>query len=330
MGYFYLRRPYRLLMGSLWLIFAGLILKMSLAFSPAVTYGVPHLVFLLLLFIAFFTLNLWDTLNLTKVQKPEPTGIFSRPWSLIAAPVLYLTLLLLNSIMDPLEDKFLRANVTQSTAMSPGLLVDEYFFWAPLFDSQSLTRGDIIVYTYNRPEPVIAVSRIIGLPGDRIQIIHSVVDNQPVTGLSINSNPLAYRLISSAPKIKEMDLRFSEGSVLSVEETLPSGRVINIFMMPEQRMLIPSRTDTILNQEEYFVVSDNRDDALDSRLPIVGPITRQQILGTPMYVYLSLNRGRNSCKLDFAGEFHPRPCDKGELPSLSISSVRWDRIGRKL
>lgn len=97
-------------------------------------------------------------------------------------------------------------------------------------------RFDIIVFPYQYQEKTYYIKRIIGLPGETIQIIDGYI--------YINGEQL------------------EESYGRSVMET--AGRAAE---------------EIVLGDDEYFVLGDNRNESADSRMPDVGNIHRNDIIG---------------------------------------------------
>jgi signal peptidase I len=117
-------------------------------------------------------------------------------------------------------------------------------FHGRLFDTPP-ERGDVIVFRLPRDPATTYVKRLIGLPGDRIQM--------KAGRLYINDTIVPRRKIGTF-----------EGSTLYVE-TLPNGR--------EHQLVEQSDTDRyddthtyVVPEEHYFMMGDNRDNSLDSRI----------------------------------------------------------------
>jgi signal peptidase I len=100
-------------------------------------------------------------------------------------------------------------------------------------------RFDIVIFPYRHAEETYYIKRIIGLPGETVQI-------------------------------DEEGKIYINGEVL--EESY--GREI----IKEEHRGIASHPIT-LGEDEYFVMGDNRNNSSDSRLPEVGNIKRDQIIG---------------------------------------------------
>jgi len=132
------------------------------------------------------------------------------------------------------------------------LLIDEisYRFREP-------KRGDIIVFRYPRNPSEFFIKRVVGLPGETVEILDGVVT------LYNNEHPNGIRL----------------------EESYLSGAYT------------PGRIKYVLGSDEYIVLGDNRDASLDSRAfgpvkrdELVGrvwirglPLNRAGIFETPEY-----------------------------------------------
>ncbi|MBX9825326.1 MAG: signal peptidase I [Xanthobacteraceae bacterium] len=55
-----------------------------------------------------------------------------------------------------------------STSMAPTLLVNEYIFTV---DRPRVSRGDLVVYRLPKDNSTVYIKRVIGMPGDRVQVV---------------------------------------------------------------------------------------------------------------------------------------------------------------
>jgi signal peptidase I len=110
-------------------------------------------------------------------------------------------------------------------------------------------RGDVIVYRYPGENGTLFLHRVIGVPGDRIDIHDQVV--------SLNEEAVTESYVQHTDR---------SSMVGNVRDNL--GPVI-----------VPPDT--------YFVLGDNREESLDSRF--LGPIRKEHILGQAMSIYWSID-----------------------------------------
>ena len=137
-------------------------------------------------------------------------------------------------------------------------------------------RGDIAVF-HNAPTGDEYVKRVIGLPGDSIQMIDGV--------LNINGTPVEREMIGRA---EDKD---STGHVVPVtvyEETLPNGVTHIIQEIADNG---PLDNTGIYNVPEghYFMMGDNRDRSQDSRvLSMVGYVPVTNLIGKAEVRFFSM------------------------------------------
>jgi signal peptidase I len=134
-------------------------------------------------------------------------------------------------------------------------------------------RGDIVVL-FSPVDGVRLVKRVVGVPGDRIEMR----DNQ----LYVNGDAARWKSIG-----EENDRE--QGSTLVVEETL-EGRTHRVMFTP-QIPAVRSFAPLIVPPGRYFVMGDNRDNSNDSRF--IGLIDRHRIVGKALAVAFSFDRANH-------------------------------------
>jgi len=188
-----------------------------------------------------------------------------------------------------------------SASMVPNLLEGDYvvvskysYGWSkhsipfspPLFHGRILghapQRGDVIVFKLPRDNRTDFVKRLIGLPGDHIDVKGGVVF---LNGKPLKREPLA-------PKTVDLGDGFTR-MVDQYRETLPSGKsyIINDFG-PDGEM--DDVGGYIVPEGHYFFMGDNRDNSLDSRAPEeigVGYVPAENLEGKAQIVLLSWDKG---------------------------------------
>ena len=137
-------------------------------------------------------------------------------------------------------------------------------------------RGDVIVFKLPRDNATDFVKRLIGLPGDRIQVVHGVV--------WLNGRPLSQASLGS---VRDPDN--PSRIVTQVRETLPDGRSYLTFH--EDADHDGENTGVyVVPQGQYFLMGDNRDNSADSRWPkeiAVGFVPAANLEGRARMVLLS-------------------------------------------
>lgn len=174
-----------------------------------------------------------------------------------------------------------------SESMVPNLLVGDYLFVSkfsygygkyspPLFAwpiegrilGHAPKRGDIIVFR-NPQEPDVAyIKRLIGLPGDRIQMI----DGQLVlNGKSVQRTPETPYTLPQPDGTERLVTRF--------RETLPDGSSHDILEADDTYGALDNTQEFTVPPGHYFMMGDNRDRSQDSRTPYVGFVPAENLIG---------------------------------------------------
>jgi signal peptidase I len=141
-------------------------------------------------------------------------------------------------------------------------------------------RGDIVVFRLPRDPSQTYVKRVIGLPGDRIQMIQGQ--------LYINGKVVPRRPIG--PAGAEENGR--PWSATKYVETLPNGRTHEILKVSDYAPL-NTTPEFLVPQDNFFMMGDNRDNSLDSRVPAekggVGFVPAENLVGRAQLVLFSIN-----------------------------------------
>jgi len=125
----------------------------------------------------------------------------------------------------------------------------------------AVTRGDIVVFLHPKSRAS-WIRRVIALPGERVAIENSIV--------SINGVTLSRETLQG-------------GEVL---ERLPEGLVIRLLDGSRLPLFDQMATKTV-PPGHYFVLGDNRDNSLDSRMPDIGMVPAESIIRKAAYIYWS-------------------------------------------
>lgn len=224
-----------------------------------------------------------------------------------------------------------------SESMLPRLLVGDYLFaakWPYGYSRASITgdldvvpagrlfgglpeRGDVVIFKHpvDRTD---YVKRVIGLPGDQIQMVAGVlhINGQPVPKVKMSDF-----LVPIEPNGRCPEARFAQrqpdGSFACryprYRETLPGGRsysVLDFGLRPQD-----TTPPVVVPEDRLFLMGDNRDNSMDSRFPPVsnegvGLVPVDNLAGRASFIFLSLD--------DSVRWYNPISWFTG---------MRWSRIG---
>jgi signal peptidase I len=132
-------------------------------------------------------------------------------------------------------------------------------------------RGDVVVFRWPGDRSQVWVKRVVGLPGERVQMRHGVL-----------------YIDGKATALKADGIGMTEGEDGSSEparryiETLPGGVSHTIFKTVDQNRLDDTPEVTV-PKDRLFVMGDNRDNSADSRVPVseggVGLLPTDNLVG---------------------------------------------------
>lgn len=142
-------------------------------------------------------------------------------------------------------------------------------------------RGDIVVFKLPRDDRTDYIKRVVGLPGDRIQVINN--------RLHINGQPVDNREISRET-VRDV---FGPRDTVQLRETLPGGRnyVIQDFGPGNELDDTPVYEVPV---GYYFMMGDNRDNSIDSRVDEmngVGLVPDENLVGKAQIILFSWSPG---------------------------------------
>jgi signal peptidase I len=157
-----------------------------------------------------------------------------------------------------------RSFTIEAASMRPTLARGERLL-AQGYGQETPQRGDVVVFRPASYPEQDWLKRIVGLPGDRIQLRSGVV--------YLNGAPLAQAILGAT----------RDGNLYL--ETTPEGRSYGISENDHD-----SNGDTVewtLPVDRYFVLGDNRGNSLDSRDPRIGLVSRDEITRHAGLIYWS-------------------------------------------
>ena len=185
-----------------------------------------------------------------------------------------------------------------SGSMKGTLLVGDYLFVSqfsygyshyslpfslPLFSGRIFAsppeRGDVVVFRLPRDDTTDYIKRVIGLPGDRIQMIDG----------RLHINGVAVRRERVSDFIDDED--GTSERVRRWRETLPNGVSYETLDLQENGFL-DNTEEYVVPSGHYFMMGDNRDNSADSRvLSAVGYVPFENLIGKAQVIFFSIGDG---------------------------------------
>jgi signal peptidase I len=182
-----------------------------------------------------------------------------------------------------------------AVSMMPALLVGDFIIVdrtaygipMPFTDRQvialnSPSRGDVVIFRYPKDPSVIYIKRVVGIPGDQIGYYDKI--------LYINGEPALHMPVG---------IYAGKGSGASMSG---SSERIEMLDNKQHKILVMSETpglegDYIVQEDEYFVLGDNRDNSNDSRF--WGTVPEENLVGKASRIWMNWDGADGGAGIDW-------------------------------
>jgi len=189
-----------------------------------------------------------------------------------------------------------------SSSMVPSLLIGDYLFVSKFAYGYGSTgtfwnaapfagrifggtpeRGDVVVFKLPRDNSTDYIKRLIGLPGDTVQMRQGILY---INGVPVERDKLAEPVGVNAG---EPDSRRDIADYL---EHLPNGPT-HFIRKEGDNMPLDNTEVFVVPPHHYFFMGDNRDNSRDSRDPSggVGYVPEENLVGKAGFLFFSLRDG---------------------------------------
>ena len=203
-----------------------------------------------------------------------------------------------------------------SGSMYPTLRVGDYLFVSkysygysrysfpfglPIFEGRlkykEPQRGDVVVFKFPQNTHTDFIKRIIGLPGDRVQVKEGRLY---INGELVEREKNGRYVIDEYVAMPEFYKQYTE--------TLPNGVVHQILEISDKERIVDNTEEFLVPEDAFFMMGDNRDRSDDSRIS-VGFVPKENLVGKAKFIFFSHD-------------------DKGSLfkPWTWFSTIRWRRF----
>ena len=134
-------------------------------------------------------------------------------------------------------------------------------------------RGDVVVFKWPRDNSTDFIKRLIGLPGDRIEMRSGTLYLNGEAIPKIETEPFVEYFGSSPHNVTQYIETFPDGTSYNVLDRQPNGNLdtTQVFVVPEGH---------------YFMMGDNRDNSDDSRQG-VGFVPHENLVGKAQMIFFS-------------------------------------------
>ena len=138
-------------------------------------------------------------------------------------------------------------------------------------------RGDVVVFRAPGAGAVDFIKRVVGLPGDRIQLTKNVLT---INGVAVPRE-----------RVGDTAVEGSGQRATRYRETLTNGVSYTTLALSDNGFLANTQ-EYVVPPGRYFVLGDNRDNSVDSRvLNQVGYVPAENLIGRAEFIVLSTDHG---------------------------------------
>ncbi|TXI07548.1 MAG: signal peptidase I [Novosphingobium sp.] len=195
-------------------------------------------------------------------------------------------------------------------------------FSAPLLPKRIFAsqpeRGDVAIFKAPPGNDVDYIKRVIGLPGDTVQMIDGVLH---LNGQAVPKVRVEDFVIPVSPNTDCLSAEFvvteADGSQAchypQFRETLPNGKTYNVLDLGQRDA--DNTVPVVVPEGQLFMMGDNRDNSMDSRFPAmegggIGLVPQEKLVGRATIMMWSTDGSANWF-----------------LPWTWFTAARWNRIG---
>lgn len=150
------------------------------------------------------------------------------------------------------------------------ILFSPKLFQGRFWQYKELVRGDISVFKNPHDESEYWIKRLIGLPGDKIQMKSGVLHINDKAVIELKKGEYTFQTTGHKAEL--------------IVETLPSGR--NYFILDDYISRGDNTAAFTVPEDHYFFMGDNRDNSNDSRLDL-GFVHKDYVLGKAEFILFS-------------------------------------------
>ena len=137
-------------------------------------------------------------------------------------------------------------------------------------------RGEIIVFKFPKDPNVNYIKRVVGLPGDSIELINKV--------LYVNGKKVSSEIVDGKEMMKDMDDKYKDYNLKFFKSKM--GEKNHLMMIDVDNYYLTDHEKTIVPKGKFFVMGDNRDFSYDSRY--WGFVPHENIKGKAILVWFSM------------------------------------------
>ncbi len=138
-------------------------------------------------------------------------------------------------------------------------------------------RGEIVVFEYPKDPDKDYIKRVVGVPGDVIEI----KDKRVI----VNGQPLPLEPVTDRAILEDLTPKYDPSQISLYQETQGAHTYYVMHMNDREGFDLPPVT---VPADSFFVMGDNRDDSQDSRY--WGFVEREKFLGTGSFIWFSFNK----------------------------------------